>query len=378
MRISVVVVSVFVTGCLPRPQPVQPVAPAPVVTVDASATVAPAAQAAPVAPAPVEAPAPLPPPQPISPYPQQPYPQVAQPLPAPRPLAAPVTIERSHFHDGEVIVDFASVGILASIDLLVRQDVNNGSAGTLIVGAGAAGGAGLGWLLTQHYNVDAGAAHATTIGLSVGIANGARLIEPTKWDNADQVLALLFGGSAIGVAGGFAYGQVAHLTSGQTTFVANMTLLGTATAAFGAIMGSRDGNYGGFENGALALGLDGGVVAGAAIAPSLDWSPRRAKVVFASTAVGALVGGMVAGLTTKPNSTGGSTEYNGDIVAACMTAGRWGGFGLGIMMTRDNPPDPIYAHPTPTGVAAGTGTPTMITPWFGKDGQLGVMTGGTF
>jgi hypothetical protein len=59
-----------------------------------------------------------------------------------------------------------------------------------------------------------------------------------------------------------------------------------------------------------------------------------------------------------------------------MTAGMWGGFGLGIMMTRDNPPDSIYAHPTPTGVAASA--PTMITPWFGKDGQLGVMTGGTF
>jgi hypothetical protein len=44
-----------------------------------------------------------------------------------------------------------------------------------------------------------------------------------------------------------------------------MALLGTATAAFGAITGSRDGEFGGAENGALAVGLDGGTVAGARV-----------------------------------------------------------------------------------------------------------------
>ena len=38
----------------------------------------------------------------------------------------------SHFHDGEVIADFATVGVLAAIDLAVRQDINNGNAITLL------------------------------------------------------------------------------------------------------------------------------------------------------------------------------------------------------------------------------------------------------
>ena len=71
-------------------------------------------------------------------------------------------------------------------------------------------------------------------------------------------MGLLFRGSAIGATGGFIYGHSAHLTSGQAMFVANMTLLGTATAALGAITGSRDGDFGNWENGTLALGIDGG------------------------------------------------------------------------------------------------------------------------
>ena len=57
--------------------------------------------------------------------------------------------------------------------------MQDGAAGTFILLAGLAGGAAGGWLLTNKYEVDAGAAHSTTIGLLVGAANGALLIEPT-------------------------------------------------------------------------------------------------------------------------------------------------------------------------------------------------------
>ncbi|MGE0549474.1 MAG: hypothetical protein AB7O24_05740 [Kofleriaceae bacterium] len=324
-------------------------------------------------------PYPYPQPQPY-PYPQpqpypQPYPQpVASPPPTfstPTPQVSSSAISR-RLHQGEVIADFAAVGALASIDILVRQDVENGGAGTMILLAGVVGGGAAGWLLTEKYEVNAGAAHSTTIGLMVGAANGALLIRPTGWEDADEVLALLFFGSAIGTTGGFVYGQAAELTSGQATFVGNVALLGSATAALGAITGSRNGTFDSWENGALALGLDAGVLAGALIAPKLDWSPRRAKLVFASTAVGALVGGMVAGLTTKKDTDGGSTERNGDVIAACMTAGLWGGFGLGIMMTRETAPDPKYLK-TDAG-----GSSTTYAPWVGDRGQLGVMAGGSW
>jgi hypothetical protein len=276
-------------------------------------------------------------------------------------------------HNGEVIVDFATVGALASIDILLRQNVDDGAAGTLIMLAGIGGGGALGWLLTERYTVDAGAAHATTLGLLAGAANGALLIRPSESYDAEDVIGLLFLGSALGSAGGFAYGQAADLTAGQSMFLGNTVLLGTATAALIGITGSRNGSFDNWENGMLALGLDAGLVGGALIAPRLDWSPRRARLVLAATALGALVGGMLPSLVTKRDE---GESYNGDLIAGAMTAGLWGGFGLGIMMTRDTAPDPKYGNPRRP--AAPTAGGTSYLPFVGEHRQIGLMAGGTW
>ncbi len=273
-----------------------------------------------------------------------------------------------------MITDFATVGALASIDILIRQDVDNGGAGTLIMFAGIAGGGALGWLLTEKYTVDAGAAHATTLGLLAGAANGALLIRPSESYDAADVMGLLFLGSAVGSTAGFAYGQVADLSSAQTMFLGNAVLLGTATAALVGITGSRNGTFDNWENGMLALGLDAGILAGALIAPSLDWSPRRARVVFAATALGALVGGMIPGLVTRRDD---GEDYDGNLITGAMTAGLWGGFGLGILMTRDSAPDPKYGNPGPSS-AARSAPATSYMPFVGDRGQIGVMAGGTW
>src|SRR6266576_1184619 len=99
---SSIVAVIFLTGCLPRPQPAQPVAPI--------------QDPAPIAAQPQVQPQPQAQPQP-QPYPQQ-YPQPYYPQPYPYTPPAPMTTveTRSHFHDGEVIGDFAAVGALASID----------------------------------------------------------------------------------------------------------------------------------------------------------------------------------------------------------------------------------------------------------------------
>jgi hypothetical protein len=110
------------------------------------------------------------------------------------------------------------------------------------------------------------------------------------------------------------------------------------------------------------------VLGGALIAPQRDWSPRRANTVFASTAVGALLGGLLVGLATK-RSEGDSS--NGDLVAGCMTAGMWGGFGLGIFMTSDAAPD-VRFHRSVAGPAV------TVAPFAGDRGQVGVMAGGSW
>jgi len=273
-----------------------------------------------------------------------------------------------------VILDFAVVGALASIDILVRQDVNNGGTGTLIMLSGVGGGGALGWLLSDRYEVDPGAAHLTTIGLLAGAANGALLIRPTRAYGAEDVMALLFFGSAIGTTGGFIYGQKADLTSGQSTFLGNAVLLGTATAALTGILGSQNGEYNNWENGTLAIGLDAGLVGGALIAPTLDWSPRRARLVLATTTLGALLGGMIPSLVTKRRD---GESYNGDLIAGAMTAGLWAGFGLGIMMTSDSAPDPRYRRPGGAYTVKSART-TSYLPFVGDQGQIGLMAGGTW
>jgi hypothetical protein len=414
MRTLTVVLSVVVSGCLPRPGAVAPehrMRPEREPALDTAhdraldtARPAPSGDAAalfgqaPMGPAPAPQPYPRPaPPAQQAPYPQpapqpypqpapQPYPQPAQPPPdyppsqvrpllhpnaAPQPYPPPNGLDASIRRSGpstEIIMDFAAVGTLASIDLLVRQDITNGSAGTFIVAAGIAGGGALGWLLSDKPDRPAGAAHATTLGLMVGSANAALLIQPTEWTDPDEVLGLLLLGSAVGTAAGFAYGQGTDLTSGQSTFVGNVALLGSATAAFTAITGSRDGQFGGWEDAVLALGLDAGVLGGALIAPHLDWSPRRSRTVLASTAVGALLGGLLVGLATKRRDGDSS---NGDLVAGCMTAGMWGGFGLGIFMTSDAEPDIRFHRAVP-------GPAVTVAPFAGEHGQVGVMAGGSW
>jgi hypothetical protein len=263
-------------------------------------------------------------------YPQQSYPMAAYPPPPP-----PRTAEssgRGRFHEGQVIADFAVVGTFASLNVLARQDFENGNAVGFLLVAGTVGGGAVGYMLTNKFPVDGGVGHATTLGLTLGVANGALLIEPTGWEETSSVLNLMFLGSAAGATAGFIYGQAARPTSGQSLFITNLALLGSATAALGAISASSDGQYGGWENGTLALGLDGGVVAGALIAPSLDWSAKRAKIVLASTAIGALAGGTFAG--TLANNQGESRTDNGDVVTGAMTAGLWGGFVLGMLITK--------------------------------------------
>jgi len=406
MRTIVLLVGSVVIGCAPHatqlpvagPATIDPPPPAGDPTLLAQQPSSPGPQPAPL-PSPQPAPPqpasptqpPPPQPQPPAPYPPQPYPP--QPYPQPRPYPQPYPPPApyptypppqpypapptgpSRLHDGEVIGDFAAVGALASVDILIRQSVDNGSAGSLIVLAGVAGGAGAGWLLADRYHIDAGSAHATTIGLIAGAANGALLIEPTDTESADDVVGLIFIGSAIGATGGFVYGQHADLTSGQATFVLDAIILGTSTAALAAIAGSRDGKFGNFENSTLAVGLDAGLIGGALIAPSLDWSPKRAKQVFASSILGLLVGGATPGLFTKRDSS--TDEYNGDLIAGCMTAGLWGGFGLGVLLTRDEAPDPTFGKPKAKQTTPATPV-TTLTPWHGPQGQLGVMASGAW
>ena len=148
-------------------------------------------------------------------------------------------------------------------------------------------------------------------------------------------MGLLTLGSAVGAAGGFIYGQTADLTTGQSLFVGNMMLLGSSTALLTAVTANRDGNYGGFENTTLALGLDGGAVVGALVAPHLDWSPQPREVRVRVDVHRRARRWPARGLDREAEQRRARPTTNTSIVTGAMTAGLWGGFGLGILMTRD-------------------------------------------
>ena len=90
-----------------------------------------------------------------------------------------------------------------------------------------------------------------------------------------------------------------------------------------------------------------------------------------ATIIGAFAGGMLGGLVTPRDAR----TNQGDIVTASMTAGLWGGFALGIMMTKHDAPDPTFAQPTRTSTTSAT---PSVMPWVGHQGAYGVMTGGSF
>ena len=58
-----------------------------------------------------------------------------------------------------------------------------------------------------------------------------------------------------------------------------------------------------------------------------------------------------------------------------MTAGMWGGFALGIVLTGDQPPDPNFGSKQAKPVA---GPSTTVSPWSPGRGQMGLMASGSW
>nr|MBA2540264.1 hypothetical protein [Deltaproteobacteria bacterium] len=133
-----------------------------------------------------------------------------------------------------------------------------------------------------------------------------------------------------------------------------------------------DGEFGNTENTTLAIGLDVGLIGGALIAPRLDWSPKRSKQIFAASVLGLLIGGAAPGLFTKRDD---GEDYDGDLIAGCMTAGMWGGLALGIVLTGNQPPDPSFGSKKAKPAA---GPSTSVSPWSPGRGQMGLMASGSW
>lgn len=316
-------------------------------------------------PPPGSAPAQLPPPPPPAGY---------------APVGQPPPSIEQHTDDGvqlghlELVADFAAVGVLSTAAALDARDYSDKNSGTLLVMGGLVGGGAIGWLAADKLHVTRGEAHAATMGLGLGAANGALLLVPLHADDeSDQILATLAVSSGIGVVGGLAVGKKLHLSEGQTMFAGTVALLGIGTSAItAALIDDDDGKADGSEMGTLAIGLDAGAIAGLAIAPKINWSKRRAKYVGIASLAGCFVGSMVGALAATDKQADGTHDTDPDVAATGLLVGMWGGFAAGIALTGDFAPDPSHT------AAAPTTAPTSLVPFVGPQREVGVTLAGGF
>jgi hypothetical protein len=323
----------------PAPMPAPPATPAPV-----PATPAPMA-ATPAPPAPVPAPmsaTPAPVPAPPAPMPATPATMPATPAtPAPMPPAPAADLLATG--EVEVAADFTALGVLGAITVIDARDLGDDRRSSLLVLAGAAGGAVTGWLLADRTGATRGDGHATSFGLGLGLANAALLLVPLdRAGSSEQVLPMLLAGGTLGAIGGLAVARHLELTRGQTLFAMNLTLLGLGTTGIATALLDRDGRVGRGEYGLILAGLDGGAAAGLIAGAHVDWSARRARFALATTTAGLLLGSLAAtGLARQ----GASNRPDPDAVALGMLGGMYGGFALGAVLSRGWAPDAPAASP---------------------------------
>jgi hypothetical protein len=307
---------------------------------------------------------------PPHPYPPHPYPPHHDPYGYPPPPPPPYVEPTGEL---EVIADFAVLGVLASLTLLDLRDYGDPGSGTLLVLAGALGGGATGWILGDRLGVSRVEGRLTTMGLAVGLINGALLLVPLDRNDhigSEQVLSTLLIGGTAGAVGGLVVGRRLDLTRGQTYFAGTLSLLGLGTSALASALLYRDGDgLGRPEMTSLVVGLDGGLAAGLLLAPKVDWSPGRARFVGAATLVGTFLGGMVGGLLATGKDAEGNTTTHEEVAVLSMLVGMWGGFAGGIALSSDWAPDARYR--------AAPGPAITALPMLG-DGRVGLVATGTF
>ncbi len=322
---------------------------------------------------------PYPPPQhqqPQQPYPQQGYPPPGYPPPAyyPQPYGhqpPPVVEPAPRTGDLEIIADFAGLGILGSIALIDARDLRDEGTGTLLVMAGAASGAGVGYMLSENLRPSRADGHATTMGLTLGMLNGALLLVPLGLaDSSEEVLPTLLAGGTAGALGGLAIARGMNLTAGQATFATNLSLLGLGTSALVGALVDQDGELDGSEMTTLLIGLDGGAAAGILLAPRIDWSYRRARMVGIASMIGFMSGSLIATAISNGERTDGtaSGDPDPDAIAGGLLAGMWGGFLIGAKLSSDWDPDPKFGPRK---------NPVAIAP-LATASTVGVSIGGSF
>jgi hypothetical protein len=254
-----------------------------------------------------------------------------------------VTTTLASFYSGFVLLDLL--------------DVDSLRGGVAVVTATTAVGFLASLYGSRGRTLTAPTSDAYTLGMMLGAGNALLLSGPLGLydDDASRESVELFvlGGVAAGGTAGILLGQGLRPTRAQVSVTSTLSLLGIGSALLGfGILQPSDAD----EDAVLltlTAGLDGGAAAGFLVAPRIDWSVSRARMVSLGTFLGAL-GGFATGVFlvgTPEDDDGADGSSDDDAIlrgwSATTLAGMWGGFGLSWYLTRGMKPDARFAPPGP-------------------------------
>jgi hypothetical protein len=223
------------------------------------------------------------------------------------------------------------------LDLLDTDDIRTG---TLVVMGSTAGGVVGSLYGTKGRTMTGGMADAWRLGLFAGVGNALLLAGPfglyeSTTNSSEKVNSFVLASGWGAATAGLLVADSVRPTRGQVTVIETFGLMGIASTLLSlAIVQPNDLDGDAFMT-ITAVGLDGGLAAGAAFGSTLDWSHSRARYVELSATLGGLAG-VGTSLLLLTDSGGDNTVR---AAAGITLAGLWGGFALGAHLTRDMAPD---------------------------------------
>jgi hypothetical protein len=172
-------------------------------------------------------------------------------------------------------------------------------------------------------------------------------------EDTENMQLFALGSMVVGGAAGMYLGDQVNPTRAQVSLTGTMSMMGLATVGLGIGIVQPDDLDEDTLLVLLAAGLDVGMLAGISLAPKIDWSTSRARLVTLGSFVGAVAGFAGAALITGAEDPDDDTAR---LWSAAVLGGAWGGLGLAWHLTRKMAPDPRFR----TEGATTTVSPTMI------------------
>ena len=262
------------------------------------------------------------------------------------------------------VVTTTMASLYSGVVLIDLLDVNDVRTGVLVVMGSTAGGVIGSIYGSRGKTMTGGMADSWELGMFAGAGNALLLSGPFGfYDSAsnasEKVQSFTLGAAWGGAAAGLLVADHYRPTRAQVNITQTFGLMSLGSTLLGLAVIQPDSLDSNSFLTITAAGLDAGIGIGASFASKLDWSLSRARYVSLSAFLGLLAGGGTSLLIFADSNDGNKAARAS---AGIALAGLWGGFLVGMHLTRDMAPDYRFRAQ-----AAAPQTSTMVTPTIMHD-----------